>query len=406
MKQSKWLKYVEPNKSLYKKLNGNKTHFANALIDAYPELKKSDFGGLHWFLKQYFSGNGFEKSEPIKKEINIEDAIQEDRKYRALNSKLQDISKKNIYLLEKLTEQEKLYDDLLSIKEPIEVFEIQIAKESKVNRAIPIISLSDWHLEENVYAGQVSGFNEYNLKVAERRAFTIFQNILKCIKKESKDVQIDDCIIWLGGDFISGYIHDELIESNNLSPIEATRFAKRLLISGIEFLLKHSKLNFILPCSVGNHGRTTKKMMASTGYKNNYEFGMYCDLQDYFKREKRIKFHIPISDDCYIEAFGKTLRFFHGDALKYGGGIGGLSIPLIKYLHRKDEQRKADFNFLGHFHQLLYPTHASCVNGSLIGLSAYGYKIGFKPERPAQAFTLLDEKRGFTIKIPIFGDEK
>jgi hypothetical protein len=361
---------------------------------------------LHWFLKQYYNGNGFEKTEPIKKEINIEEAIQEDRKIRALNSKLQDITKKNIYLLEKLTAQEKLYDDLLSIKEPIDIFEIQISKESKINRAIPIISLSDWHLEENVYAGQVSGFNEYNLKIAERRAFTIFQNILKCIKKESKDVQIDDCIIWLGGDFISGYIHDELIESNNLSPIEATRFAKRLLISGIEFILKHSKLNLILPCSVGNHGRTTKKMMASTGYKNNYEFGMYCDLQDYFKREKRIKFHIPISDDCYIEAFGKTLRFFHGDALKYGGGIGGLSIPLIKYLHRKDEQRKADFNFLGHFHQLLYPTHASCVNGSLIGLSAYGYKIGFKPERPAQAFTLLDEKRGFTIKIPIFADEK
>ena len=50
MKQSKWLKYVEPNKSLYKKLKGNKTHFANAIIDAYPELKKTDFGGLHWFL--------------------------------------------------------------------------------------------------------------------------------------------------------------------------------------------------------------------------------------------------------------------------------------------------------------------------------------------------------------------
>ena len=37
MKQSKWLKYVEPNKSLYKKLKGNKTHFAHAIIDAYPE---------------------------------------------------------------------------------------------------------------------------------------------------------------------------------------------------------------------------------------------------------------------------------------------------------------------------------------------------------------------------------
>jgi hypothetical protein len=406
MIESKWLKYVEPNLHIYQKLNGNKKNFTNTIIDSYPELNKEHFGGLYYFVKIYFNGNIVESKEvdPIKKELNIEDAIQEDRKIRALNSKLQDLNKKNIYLLEKLTQQEQLYDDLLSIKEPIDIFKIEKSPQTSTSRAIPIICLSDWHLEENVLAGQVSGFNEYNLKIAEKRAFTIFQNILKCIKKESNDISIEDCIIWLGGDFISGYIHDELIESNNLSPIEATRFAKRLLISGIEFLLKHSKLNFTIPCSIGNHSRTTKKMMASTGYKNNYEFGMYCDLQDYFAKEKRIKFHIPISDDCYIEAFGKTLRFFHGDALKYGGGIGGLSVPLIKYLHRKDEQRKADFTFLGHFHQLLYPTQASCVNGSLIGLSAYGYKIGFKPERPAQAFTLLDEKRGITIKIPIFAE--
>jgi hypothetical protein len=406
MIESKWLKYVEPNLHLYQKLNGNKKNFTNTIIDSYPELNKEHFNGLYYFVKIYFNGTIVESKDldPIKKEINIEDVIQEDRKIRALNSKLQDLNKKNIYLLEKLTQQEQLYDDLLSIKEPIEIFKIEKSPQTNTSRAIPIICLSDWHLEENVLAGQVSGFNEYNLKIAEKRAFTIFQNILKCIKKESNDITIEDCIIWLGGDFISGYIHDELIESNNLSPIEATRFAKRLLISGIEFLLKHSKLNFTIPCSIGNHSRTTKKMMASTGYKNNYEFGMYCDLQDYFAKEKRIKFHIPISDDCYIEAFGKTLRFFHGDALKYGGGIGGLSVPLIKYLHRKDEQRKADFTFLGHFHQLLYPTQASCVNGSLIGLSAYGYKIGFKPERPAQAFTLLDEKRGITIKIPIFAE--
>jgi hypothetical protein len=44
------------------------------------------------------------------------------------------------------------------------------------------------------------------------------------------------------------------------------------------------------------------------------------------------------------------------------------------------------------------------VNGSLIGLSPYGHKAGFKPERPAQAFTLLDDKRGITVKIPIFAE--
>jgi hypothetical protein len=37
-------------------------------------------------------------------------------------------------------------------------------------------------------------------------------------------------------------------------------------------------------------------------------------------------------------------------------------------------------------------------------LSPYGHKAGFKPEKPAQAFTLLDEKRGISVKIPIFAE--
>jgi hypothetical protein len=59
-------------------------------------------------------------------------------------------------------------------------------------------------------------------------------------------------------------------------------------------------------------------------------------------------------------------------------------------------------NFLGHFHQNLYPTQDSCVNGSMIGLSGYGYKLGFKPEVPCQAYTLLNQKYGYTIKTPLF----
>ena len=185
MIKSKWLKYVEANLHIYKKVNGNKNHFTNAIIDSYSELDKKDFNGLYYFVKRYFSGSIIESKEvePIKKEVNIEDAIQEDKKIRALNSKLQDLNKKNIYLLEKLTQQEQLYDDLLSIKEPIDIFKIDKSPQTNTSRAIPIICLSDWHLEENVLAGQVSGFNEYNLKVAEKRAFTIFQNILKIIQK-------------------------------------------------------------------------------------------------------------------------------------------------------------------------------------------------------------------------------
>ena len=97
MKESKWLKYVQPNEHVYQELNGNKTHFSDFIIKSYADLKQKDFGGLHWYVKQYFK-NYVIKTNITKKEISIEDEIQEDRKIRALNSKLQDITKKNVYL--------------------------------------------------------------------------------------------------------------------------------------------------------------------------------------------------------------------------------------------------------------------------------------------------------------------
>lgn len=389
---------MENNLDTYKGLNYNNTSLAKVLKETQKELNKLTIEAIRARIKEYFNEN------PIDKTTSIIESISMERAERIRKSEITELKRKLEYVISELDLSDKRYNDLLRVKEPIDVFNFEPSgKTSKTRqRATPIISLSDWHLEEKIERGIVNGFNEYNLKIAETRVKTLGNNILKLLDSVSTGVNVNDLCIWLGGDMISGYIHDELIENNNLSPLEAIRYAKRLLISLIEYLLLKTPYNLILPCSIGNHSRTTKKMQPSTGYKNNYEYMMYMDMQDYFQRNKRVKFHIPISDDCYITIFNKVNRFFHGDAIKYGGGIGGLSIPLIKYIHRKNAQMVADFNFLGHFHQLLYPTSDTCVNGSLIGLSAYGYKIGFKPEIPAQALTLLDEKRGYTIKAPIF----
>jgi len=404
---SKYKKYIEANIEAYERLSRNNANFSRFLLEEYPkELKGLSMNGVRKGVEAYFQTYPLPEAPTIElPPIDIAKVIDDDRKNKALTAQLNDFKRKNQYLLEKLESSEKSYYDLLAIKDPTDTYEIPMdTSKSSKNKGVPIICLSDWHIEENVRKGQVNGFNEYNLRIAEKRSHAIFQNAIKLIQKEGKDVQITDTILWLGGDFISGYIHDELIESNNLSPLEAIRMAKKLLMNGIEFLLTKSKVNLTIPCSVGNHGRNTKKMHISTSSATNYEYMMYSDLQDIFRNEKRVKFHMPQSDDCYVKALGRNIRFFHGEAVKYGGGIGGLTVPLIKYLLRKDEQRKADFTCLGHFHQLFYPTTSCCVNGSLIGLSPYGHKAGFKPERPAQAFTMLDDKRGITVKIPIFAE--
>ena len=101
MKESKWLKYVKPNEHIYQEVNGNKTHFTDFIIKSYSNLNQNDFGGLHWYVKQYFKDHVIENNV-VKKEITIEDEIQEDRKIRALNSKLQDITKKKCLFVGKI----------------------------------------------------------------------------------------------------------------------------------------------------------------------------------------------------------------------------------------------------------------------------------------------------------------
>jgi hypothetical protein len=44
------------------------------------------------------------------------------------------------------------------------------------------------------------------------------------------------------------------------------------------------------------------------------------------------------------------------------------------------------------------------VNGSLIGATAYGMKMGFAPERPQQLMKFIDSERGFTLSAPILTD--
>ena len=72
-------------------------------------------------------------------------------------------------------------------------------------------------------------------------------------------------------------------------------------------------------------------------------------------------------------------------------------------IHRADQAIRADHTFQGHFHQLTLGPNWS-VNGSLIGPTAYGLKLGFAPERPQQLMRFIDSQRGFTISAPILTD--
>jgi hypothetical protein len=337
------------------------------------------------------------KKKTIADRINFDiSKIQESAKYRELKDKYK-------YILAQYEESEKRFDALVNIKSDVGVHSINPSSASSVSEACPVIMLSDWHFEERVDADTINGLNEYNLDIAKIRWNKCIQNSLKLVQKERHTSEINDVIIWLGGDFITGYIHEELEESNYLSPTQATRFAKERIISALNFYNEYGKFNRItVVCNYGNHGRTNKKPRVSTGYKNSYEWMMYNDIADYFSTNSKFSFIIPNGLFAYVDLYDYSLRFWHGDTVSYGGGIGGLTVPLIKAITRYDQTIKADYNFMGHYHQLFQATKNCIVNGSGIGFNAYAQRIGASNEQALQGFVIIDKVHGMTIKTPIF----
>lgn len=263
-----------------------------------------------------------------------------------------------------------------------------------------IMVASDWHIEEQVKGEWVNNLNSYDLNESRRRADLFFRNGLKLTQMFSKNLKINNIVLGLLGDFFSNDIHDELAEINLLPPMDACLRAQEYLASGIQFLLDNSKCSLTIVCCSGNHARTTHDTYFSNEAGHSLEFYMYRNLENHFKDNPRVTFIVKSAYHAYLDVLGFKIRFHHGHAIRYGGGIGGLFVPAYKKIDKWNNSIKVDLDIFGHHHQ--YKDGGSFVsNGSMIGYNAYSLRNGFSFERPQQAYILVDAKRGRTISAPI-----
>ena len=292
----------------------------------------------------------------------------------------------------------------LDIRDPDALRVITATATDRASVSVPILLCSDWHCGAVVRPESVNGLNTYDVEIFHERAENLFRNALKVVRMVRSSATITEMVVFLGGDMIENWLHPEQIQMQELSPTQQIIECERAIIAGLNYLLEHGSFErLIVPCSHGNHGRTTQKMQADNSHSTSLEWLMYQSLRRHFRNEPRIEWQIATGYTTYLEVMGQTLRFHHGDAVRYQGGIGGLTIPLTKWMHRTDQGIKADHTFCGHFHQLTMGPGFS-VNGSLIGATAYGLKLGFAPERPQQLMRFIDSQRGFTISAPILTD--
>jgi hypothetical protein len=273
------------------------------------------------------------------------------------------------------------------------------------NEATAIVQISDGHFGKIVVPSTVNGLNNYNPDIAKKRMQKCAENTIKLIKKEREDVKIDNLVLILGGDFLeNSQLHNHSEMTTSMSPMEETLFSRDVLHKYIKTVCEYGNFKKIaIACTRGNHSRITHRMVASVDYRMNYETILYSILKDDFAKEK-IEWTIPDSEVAEVDVYDKMIRIVHGHQIKFQGGVGGLTVPLNKYVMRMDQIKKAFYNFVHHYHNLSYPTVRTTVNGSIVGYDPYAMSIGCSYEPPMQSFQLLDSKWGMTIKAPIFCD--
>ena len=272
---------------------------------------------------------------------------------------------------------------------------------SGVREGTAMALASDWHIEEEVLPEKVAGRNRYNLEISARRMTRFFEAVRWATEWQRQVCTVRDQILWLGGDIITNYLHEDNVESNLLSPVQAIATAQAAIGNGIRYLLEDGQLErLVIPCNDGNHGRLTEKTRSATRKENSLEWLLYIGLQREFARDPRVQFQIADGTQLFLDVYGRTIRFTHGDSVKYGGGIGGITIPIYKALARWDTVRHADLTIMGHFHQRISLSDL-IVNGSLIGYSPYAMDIGARFEPPAQEFSMLEPVRFRSASIPL-----
>lgn len=277
---------------------------------------------------------------------------------------------------------------------------------SGLREGTPLVLASDWHIEEEVKPEQVAGRNRFNLEISRRRQQRFFESIRAMTAHQREIFKIRDMVLWIGGDIITNYLHEDNVESNLLSPVQAIAEAQANFGSGLRHLLEDPEIDqFVIPMNDGNHGRLTDKTRAATRIENSLEWLLYLNLAREFAHEPRLKFQLPAGLLTHLEIYGRTTRFTHGDAVKYNGGIGGITIPIFKALAGWQSLRHADLTCMGHWHQR-YNVPGLIVNGSLIGMSAYSVAIKARFEPPSQEFCMLDPLRFQGASIPLWVSDR
>lgn len=332
-----------------------------------------------------------------------------------LRIQLAGVKAENRRLLAALEEEEQIRSDILALDQltPNPPEWLQGAHEADTP-GIPMTIWSDWHWGERVFKEQVGGVNTFNRRIAKQRVQRLVDTTVVLAIEHMVRPTYPGIVVCLGGDMITGDIHEELRETNEGTVQECLLEVEEHLIAGLQRMADAFGQVFV-PCVVGNHGRDTLKPRAKHRVYTSHEWLMYRRLANHFKADPRFLFLVPGETDAYFKVFNHRFLLTHGDALgvKGGDGIIGALGPIARgavKVGRSEAQigRNFDTLIMGHWHTYIPRGDATpvIVNGALKGYDEYARTMLRVPySRPSQALWFVHPTFGITCQWPVWLDQ-
>jgi len=284
----------------------------------------------------------------------------------------------------------KLYETTIKDQAKQEIFEESIiklapafnkAKKVKIrkpsgkikgNSAQSMIApLTDTHVGDRVESDQMAGLNHYNIDIFNRRLYGWANQVLTLAEMRRTYAEVDELVVPMLGDMISGDIHEELARTNVDNCMGQMIRGANLIAQALMFLAPHfNKMR--VPCVVGNHGRMTRKPPMKDKHQD-WDYMLYQWIAAFCRNQDNIEFHIPKTFSTTIEVANRQIFLTHGDFIN-GAGSGtaitkgvlnmrnvlqfrrGLEDEIrnleIKNLEQSGMSTYFDTVLMGHFHRI------------------------------------------------------
>lgn len=265
---------------------------------------------------------------------------------------------------------------------------------------IPYLLTSDHQLGEVIRAAETEAGYGYDVATYRRRYRALIETAIRLCQDHAAEWRFPGFIYARGGDTISGAIHEELEETDELTALEAVTVAFEEEAAGIRHLADAFGKVEVKDVGGGNHDRNTRKPRSKRAPAHSYDTLVGYMLRREFAGDKRVTFQGTESPDVRFRVYERRILLTHGDKIGSRGGHGFIG-PAATILRgaQKIIAEQATFGtiidevHMGHFHTFLDVGWTLC-NGCLPGYSEFAKLNRMRPGPPEQTLSFFHPVHG------------